>query len=68
MDMNYIYISFIISIIFFIYKHLTSTDKKIILKDSTVIFIISNSTLYFMEQYNKSQEIKTEIFTGQPSF
>lgn len=76
MNYQYIYISFIISTIFFILQHIInkntpSSDKnfnKKTLKDSIYIFIISIVILHANEYYNSTQEIKTKVFTSEPSF
>lgn len=76
MNYQYIYISFIISTVFFILKHFLnkrtpSNDinfNKITLRDSVYIFIISLSILNANDYYNKTQIVKTEVFTSEPSF
>ena len=76
MNYQYIYISFIISIIFFIYKHIINKQKptsdenfnKNTIREIFIIFIISFVTLHLHNLYLIKQEVKTEIFTSQPSF
>lgn len=76
MNYQYIYISFIISTVFFILKHFFNKRKpsndinfnKITLRDSVYIFIISLSILHANDYYNKTQIVKTQVFTSEPSF
>ena len=71
---QYIYISFIISILFFILKQLQyrknpiKEQNKILIKDSTLICFITIACLHLKDYYLKSQELETKIFTGEPSF
>jgi hypothetical protein len=76
MNYHYIYISFIISTIFFIYKQIINKQNpskdanfnKNTIREIFFIFIISFVTLYLHNLYLKKQDVKTEIFTSQPSF
>lgn len=72
MNQQYIYISFLISVVFFIVQHILNKKSnefnKYTLKDSIYIFIISLGILHANEYYNKTQIVKTEVFTSEPCF
>lgn len=72
--LNHLYLSFIISILFFIVKQLMykstpiKNQNKVFFKESFYLFILIVLVLYLHEKYATIVEHKTEIFTGQPSF
>jgi hypothetical protein len=71
---EYIYISLIVSVIFFIFKQFLYRTKPI--KDQNKLFFQESFYLFFIilgvfivkDYYIKVQEQKTFIFTGEPSF
>ena len=71
---EYIYISLIVSVIFFIFKQFLYRIKPI--KDKNKLFFQESFYLFFIilgvfivkDYYIKVQEQKTFIFTGEPSF
>lgn len=73
---SHVFISFLISCIYFIVKSLiykiqkdnTNDNRKTLFKDSVIIFIISYLTFIFRDQLVNFQETKTQVFTNQPSF
>jgi heme O synthase-like polyprenyltransferase len=71
---EYIYISLIISVIFFIWKQFLyrsnpiKNQNKLFFKDSFYLFLIILGVFIIKDYYMKVQEQKTQIFTGEPSF
>lgn len=71
---EYIYISLIISVIFFIWKQFLyranpiKNQNKLFFKESFYLFIIILGVFILKDYYIKVQEQKTQIFTGEPSF
>ena len=74
MPYEYIYISIIISLIFFIVKQFLyrknpiKEQNKLFFKESFYLFFIILGVLYLKDYYSKFQEQKTVIFTDEPSF
>jgi len=77
---NLVFIAFLISIMYFIVKHfIFKIDKdenkpnseyyrKIIFKDSVLIFILSYAVLYTKKYLLESEVVQTKIFTNEPNF
>jgi len=71
---EYIYISLIISVIFFIWKQFLyrsnpiKNQNKLFFKESFYLFLIILGVFILKDYYMKVQEQKTQIFTGEPSF
>jgi DMSO reductase anchor subunit len=71
---EYIYLSLIISILFFILKQFLYQTKplpdknKLFFQESFYLFVIILGVFIIKDYYMKSQETKTLIFTGEPSF
>lgn len=71
---EYIYISLIISVVFFILKQFLYRAKpikdqnKLFFKESFYLFFIILGVLTIKDYYVKVQDQKTQIFTGEPSF
>lgn len=71
---EYIYISLIISVIFFIWKQFLyrsnqiKNQNKLFFKESFYLFLIILGVFILKDYYIKVQEQKTQIFTGEPSF
>lgn len=71
---EYIYISLIVAVIFFIVKQFLYRSKPI--KDQNKLFFQESFYLFFIllgmflmkDYYTKVQEQKTVIFTDEPSF
>jgi len=71
---EYIYISLIVSVIFFIFKQFLYRTKpikeqnKLFFQESFYLFFIILGVFIVKDYYIKVQEQKTFIFTGEPSF
>jgi len=71
---EYIYISLIVSVLFFILKQFLYRSKpikeqnKLFFKESFYLFFIILGVLTLKDYYLKIQEQKTVIFTDEPSF
>ena len=71
---EYIYISLIFSVIFFIFKQFLYREKpikdqnKLFFQESFYLFFILLGVFVLKDYYVKVQEPKTEIFTGEPAF
>jgi heme O synthase-like polyprenyltransferase len=71
---EYIYVSFLVSVLFFILKQIEYRSKpmkdqnKLFFRDSVYIFILVVVCLHMKDHYMKIQEPIPEIFTNQPSF
>ena len=73
---NLVFVAFIISIIFFIIKHIlfklnkenNENYKKDIFKDSVLIFTISYVVLYFKKYLLENEISQIKIFTNDPNF
>jgi len=71
---EYIYISLIVSVIFFIFKQFLYRTKpikeqnKLFFQESFYLFFIILGVFIVKDYYIKVQEQKTLIFTGEPSF
>ena len=71
---EYIYVSFLVSVLFFILKQIEYRSKpmkdqnKLFFRDSVYIFILVVVCLHVKDYYMKIQEPTPEIFTNQPSF
>lgn len=71
---EYIYISLIISVIFFIWKQILyrsnpiKNQNKLFFKESFYLFLIILGVIILKDYYMKVQDQKTQIFTGEPSF
>ena len=71
---EYIYISLIVSVVFFIIKQFIyrqnpiKNQNKLFFQESFYLFFILLGVLTLKDYYLKVQEQKTEIFTGDPSF
>ena len=74
MPYEYIYISIVISVLFFIVKQFLyrknpiPDQNKLFFKESFYLFFITLGVLYLKDYYLKIQEQKTIIFTDEPSF
>jgi heme O synthase-like polyprenyltransferase len=73
-EYEYIYISFIVSVVFFIMKQFLykknpiKDQTKMFFKESVYLFCILLATLYAKDYYFKVKNTNTEIFIGDPSF
>ena len=71
---EYIYISLIVSVLFFIFKQFMyreipiKNQNKLFFQESFYLFFIILGSLSLKDYYLKVQESKTVIFTGDPSF
>ena len=71
---EYIYISLIVSVIFFIFKQFLYRTKpikeqnKLFFQESFYLFFIILGVFVLKDYYTKVQEQKTVIFTDEPSF
>jgi len=71
---EYIYISLIVSVLFFIFKQFMyreipiKNQNKLFFQESFYLFFIILGSLALKDYYLKVQESKTVIFTGDPSF
>ena len=71
---EYIYISLIVSVLFFIFKQFLyrtnpiKDQNKLFFKESFYLFFIILGVLTLKDYYLKIQEQKTIIFTDEPSF
>ncbi|ADX05853.1 hypothetical protein 162322358 [Organic Lake phycodnavirus 1] len=74
MEYEHIYVSFIVSVVFFIVKQFLYRNKpiqeqnKMFFKESFYLFCILLACLYMKDYYLKVQNTNTEIFIGDPSF
>ena len=73
-DYEHIYISLIISVVFFIMKQFMYREcpikdqNKLFFKESFYLFCIVLASLFIKDYYVKVNLTDTEIFTGDPSF
>ena len=71
---EYIYISLIVSVLFFIFKQFLYRTKpikeqnKLFFQESFYLFFIILGVFVLKDYYTKVQEQKTVIFTDEPSF
>jgi DMSO reductase anchor subunit len=71
---EYIYISLIVAVIFFIVKQFLYRTKpikdqnKLFFQESFYLFFIILGVFLMKDYYTKVQEQKTVIFTDEPSF
>ena len=76
---SYVFTSFVIACLYFIVKSLINRmnkqDKdlyqyvrKTLFKDSVLIFIISYLTFVAKEQFMSALQVKTQVFTNEPTF
>lgn len=71
---EYIYISLIIAVLFFIFKQFLYRTKpikeqnKLFFQESFYLFFIILGVFVLKDYYTKVQEQKTVIFTDEPSF
>lgn len=71
---EYIYISLIVAVIFFIVKQFLYRTKpikdqnKLFFQESFYLFFILLGVFLMKDYYTKVQEQKTVIFTDEPSF
>lgn len=71
---EYIYISLIVAVLFFIMKQFLYRTKpikdqnKLFFQESFYLFFILLGVLIMKDYYTKVQEQKTVIFTDEPSF
>lgn len=76
---SYVFTSFVIACLYFIVKSLINRmnkqDKelyqyvrKTLFKDSVLIFIISYLTFIAKEQFMVALQVKTQVFTNEPTF
>lgn len=76
---SYVFTSFVIACLYFIAKSLINRmnkqDKelyqyvrKTLFKDSVLIFIISYLTFIAKEQFMVALQVKTQVFTNEPTF
>lgn len=71
---EYIYISLIVAVIFFIVKQFLYRSKpikdqnKLFFQESFYLFFILLGVFLMKDYYTKVQEQKTVIFTDEPSF
>lgn len=76
---SYVFTSFVIACLYFIVKSLINRmnkqDKelyqyvrKTLFKDSVLIFIISYLTFVAKEQFMTALQVKTQVFTNEPTF
>ena len=76
---SYVFTSFVIACLYFIVKSLINRmnkqDKdlyqyvrKTLFKDSILIFIISYLTFVAKEQFMTALQVKTQVFTNEPTF
>lgn len=72
-ETEYFYLSFIVSVCFFIIKQFIYRNKpiqdqnKLFFQESFYLFVILVLAFY-IKDYIQLRETKTEIFTGDPSF
>ena len=71
--MEYVYLSLIISIIYFILKFVLDKDKeddikKNNMRDSAYVGIISFAVLYGSNYFFSKDSSKTQVFTNEPGF
>lgn len=70
---EYLYLSFLVSVIFFILKQFMyrktpiPDQNKLFFQESFYLFVILLIAFY-VKDYVQLRETKTEIFTGDPSF
>ena len=76
---SYVFTSFVIACLYFIVKsHINRMNKqdkelyqyvrKTLFKDSVLIFIISYLTFIAKEQFMVALQVKTQVFTNEPTF
>ena len=76
---SYVFTSFVIACLYFIVKSLINRmnkqDKelyqyvrKTLFKDSVLIFIMSYLTFVAKEQFMSALQVKTQVFTNEPTF
>lgn len=70
---EYLYLSFLVSVIFFILKQFMyrktpiPDQNKLFFQESFYLFVIL-LVAFYVKDYVQLRETKTEIFTGDPSF